>query len=77
MDTTKKLKEQYEYLKELYSLLSSEMVHLQEDYRIQQLELNYLKAYIRWKHLEEEYNYFAQNAYEVQDSEFPFSYLTL
>lgn len=67
----------YEYLKELHQLLCSEMVALQDSYRIQQLEVNYLRACIRWKHLEEEYNYFVQNAYEVQDEDMPFSYFTL
>lgn len=67
----------YEYLKELHQLLCSEMISLQDSYRIQQLEVNYLRAYIRWKHLEEEYNYFVQNAYEVQDEGKPFSYFTL
>lgn len=67
----------YEYLKELFQLLCCEMTALQEDHRIKQLEVNYLRAYIRWKHLEDEYTYFAQNAYEAQDEDMPFSYFTL
>ena len=67
----------YEYLKELHQLLCNEMLSLQDSYRLQQLEVNYLRAYIRWKHLEEEYNYFVQNAHEVQDEDMPFSYFTL
>lgn len=72
-----KIKEQYEYLREIHSLLSSEMVSLQEDHRQQQLELSYLKGFIRWKKLEEEYNYFMENAHEAWDENLPFSYFTL
>lgn len=72
-----KTQERYEYLKELHFLLCSEMTALQEDFRRQQEELAYLRAYIRWKHLEDEYRYFAQNAYEVRREDLPFPHLTL
>lgn len=74
---TSRTQEKYEYLKELHTLLCNEMTALQEDFRRQQEELNYLQAYIRWKHLEDDYFYFAQNAYRVQDEDLPFPYLTL
>ena len=72
-----KEQQQFQYLKEVHSLLSNEMVALQADHQRQQLELNYLRAFVRWKNLDEEYNYFAQNAHEAWDDDLPFSYLTL
>lgn len=79
MNKTKlsKEKQQYEYLREVHSLLCCEMTALQDEHRRQQLELNYLRAFIQWKHLSEEYNYFAKNAYEAWDEDLPFPYLTL
>lgn len=72
-----KIREKYEYLQEMHSLLSSEMVSLQEEYLQQQLVLNYLKGFIRRNKLEEEYNYFMENAHEAWDEDLPFSYFTL
>lgn len=44
----KKIKlKNYEYLKEFHHFFCSEMLSLQDSYRIQQLEANYLRSYIR------------------------------
>ena len=72
-----KIEQEYDYLKELHSLLCAEIAGIAEDNRLQQREILYLRAFIRWKHLEEEYNYFSQHAYEASDPELPFQYLTL
>ena len=72
-----KIKERYEYLREIHSLLSSEMIALQEEHRQQQMELNYLTGFIRWKKLEVEYNYFMENVHEAWEDGLPFSYFTL
>lgn len=70
-------KEHYEYLKELHAMLCSEMKQLQEDHRQAQKELNYLRSFVRYKHLENEYNHFFENAYELEEEDLPFSHYTL
>lgn len=71
------LKEEYEYLKAVYSELCNEMVALQEECKRTELEATYMRAFIRWKKSEDEYNHFAQNAHEVRDDDMPFSYFAL
>ena len=71
------LEQEYEYLKEVHSLLCSEMAQMSEDNRLQQTEIQYLRAFIRWKHLENDYNYFSQHAYEAREEDLPFPFLTL
>lgn len=40
-------------------------------------ELKYLKDFIHYKKLDEEFAYFVENAVEDSDSELPFPYLTI
>ena len=71
------LKEDYEYLKEVHSVLCNEMVSLEKECSRMRLEAAYMKSFIRWKGLEQEYNYFVKNAHEVWDDDMPFSYFAL
>lgn len=76
MAKNKKLKKLQD-LQEQYEEVSDYLTNLLDDYRRQEEELRYLREYIRYKNLEEEFCYFQKNAHEVYDEDLPFPYLTL
>ena len=76
MAKDKKLRKLLE-LQERYEEVSDYLSSLLDDYRRQEEELRYLREYISFKNLEEEFCYFQNNAHEVQEEDQPFPYLTL
>ena len=63
----------YENYEELSGFLTSA---LDSQYRDME-EMRYLCEFIRYKDLDEEYNYFRENAHEVTIKDMPFPILTL
>ena len=63
----------YENYEELSGFLTSA---LDSQYRDME-EMRYLCEFIRYKDLDEEYNYFRENAHEVTRKDMPFPILTL
>ena len=63
----------YENYEELSGFLTSA---LDSQYRDME-EMRYLYEFIRYKDLDEEYNYFRENAHEVNRRDMPFPILTL
>lgn len=80
MAKNKDIKEQklsYQELSELYDEMSSELdyyVHYEQDTSRQ---LTYLKNFIHFKQLDEEFEYFRERAIEDPDEELPFPHLIL
>ncbi len=72
------IKEQttYRNLRKQYA----ELDHIQEmecDQKYWSKELQFLNDYIRYKGLDEEYQYFRQNAHEERNENLPFAFYTL
>lgn len=63
----------YENYEELSGFLTSA---IDSQYRDME-EMRYLCEFIRYKDLDEEYNYFRENAHEVTRKDMPFPILTL
>lgn len=63
----------YENYEELSGLLTSAIDSQSRDME----EMRYLCEFIRYKDLDEEYNYFRENAHEVTRKDMPFPILTL
>lgn len=76
MAKNKKLKKLQD-IQERYEEVSDYLTDLLDDYRRQEEELRYLRGYISYKKLEEEFCYFQRNAHEEYDEDLPFPYLTL
>lgn len=75
----KVLKEQnaYQNLQERCSEMSDFISSIVEDCKQYEADLRYLNEFIRYKNLNEEYQYFRENAHEEYEEDMPFSYLTL
>ena len=59
-------------------LLNNDFISgLVEDCKQYEVDLRYLTEFIRYKKLNEEYQYFRENAHEEYEEDMPFSYLTL
>ena len=58
-----------------YSLFG--VYELIEDHRRSEENLRYLRDFIHYKNLEDEFRYFKENAHEEYEPDLPFSYLTL
>jgi len=80
MAKNKVIKEQkltYQELSELFDEISSQLdyyIHYEQNTSRQ---LTYLKDFIRFKHLDEEFAYFTEHAIEDPDEELPFPHLIL
>ena len=64
------LNNQIEYMRDLITDLLS-------DQEIDHEEIKYLRAFVSYKKLEEEYHYFRENAHEEYEENLPFPTLTL
>jgi len=75
----KVLKEQniYQNLQDRCSEMSDLISSLVEDCNHSEADLRYLNEFIRYKKLDEEYQYFRENAREEYEEDMPFPYLTL
>ena len=75
----KVLKEQniYQNLQDRCSEMSALISSLVEDCNHYEADSRYLNEFIRYKKLDEEYQYFRENAHEEYEEDMPFPYLTL
>lgn len=73
----KKQKKLYQALQELHEEMSDFLSNVLDEQRRDSEELRYLKDFIHYQELEEEYFYFRRNAHEEENSDLPFPYLTL
>ena len=75
----KDLKKQnaYQNVKERCTEMSDFISGLVEDCKQNETDLRYLNEFIRYKKLNDEYQYFRENAHEEYEEDMPFSYLTL
>lgn len=60
-----------------YNAVYEHMSELEDDNKWLISELNYYAAFIKWKNLNDEFEYFKKNAFEIHDEDFPFPILTL
>ena len=67
----------YEALESWCEAVHEHIKHLEEIEREMGHELNYLYAFISWKHLSCDFEYFKENAHEEYDDDLPFPTLTL
>ncbi len=72
-----KSKKKMSKLQARYDELYEHMLDIQSTNEQYLEELRYLRAYIEWKNLVDEYVYFKKNAYEKYDEDLPFPTLTL
>lgn len=73
----KEQKKLYQDLQELHEEMRDFLSNVLDEQRRDSEELRYLKDFIHYQELEEEYLYFRRNAHEEEDSDLPFPYLTL
>ena len=73
----KKQKKLYQELQELHEEMSDFLSNVLGEQRRDSEELRYLKDFIHYQELEEEYLYFRRNAHEEENSDLPFPSLTL
>ncbi len=71
----KVIKEQkkYQNLQERYEEMSDYLLDLMEN----EEDLKYLKDFVHYKRMDEEFRYFREHAHEDENSELPFPYLVL
>ena len=75
--TIKEQKKLYQRLQNLYGEMSDLLSDVLDEQRRDSEELRYLKDFIHYQELEEEYLYFRRNAHEEENSDLPFPHLTL
>ena len=68
-----KVQRLYDQLDEMSGFICS----LLKDQEFDHTEIKYLSGFISYKNLEEEYQYFRENAHEEYDKDLPFPTLTL
>lgn len=73
----KEQKKLYQELQGLHEEMSVFLSDVLDGQRRDSEELRYLRYFIHYQELEEEYLYFRRNAHEEEDSDLPFPYLTL
>ena len=73
----KEQKKLYQRLQNLYGEMSDFLSDVLDKQRRDSEELRYLKDFIHYQELEEEYLYFRRNAHEEENSDLPFPHLTL
>lgn len=64
-------------LQERYEEMNDFLLDLIEDHTRAEEDLKYLKDFVHYKKLDEEFRYFREHAHEDENSELPFRYLTL
>lgn len=73
----KEQKKLYQRLQNLYGEMSDFLSDVLNEQRRDSEELRYLKDFIHYQELEDEYLYFRRNAHEEENSDLPFPHLTL
>ena len=75
----KVIKEQkkYQNLQKRYDEMNDHLQDLIDDNRRNEEDLKYLKDFVHYKKLDEEFHYFREHAHEDENTELPFPYLVL
>lgn len=73
----KEIKKLYKHLRKDYTELSDAFSDLIEEKNRDDIERRYLREFIHYKKLDEEFKYFRENAHEEVEENLPFSKLTL
>ena len=75
----KVIKEQkkYQSLQERYEEMNDFLLDLIEDHKRAEEDLKYLKDFVHYKRMDEEFSYFREHAHEDENSELPFPYFVL
>ena len=64
-------------LQERYEEMNDFLLDLIEDHTRAEEDLKYLKDFVHYKRMDEEFRYFREHAHEDENSELPFPYLVL
>lgn len=64
-------------LQNRYTEALDHILELEDEHRYWSTELQYLNDYIHYKNLDEDYQYFRENAHEERDENLPFAFYTL
>lgn len=67
----------YQNLQGLYEEMNDFLLDVLAEQKRDHEELRYLRDFVHYQDLEEEYLYFRNNAYEEKNSDLPFPHLTL
>lgn len=67
----------YQNLQGLYEEMNDFLLDVLAEQKRDHEELRYLRDFVHYQDLEEEYLYFRNNAYEEENSDLPFPHLTL
>ena len=67
----------YQNLQELYEEMNDFLSDVLAEQKRSHEELRYLRDFVHYQELEEEYLYFRNNAHEEENSDLPFPHLTL
>ena len=67
----------YQNLQDLYKEMNDFLLDVLAEQKRDHEELRYLRDFVHYQELEEEYLYFRNNAYEEENSDLPFPHLTL
>ena len=67
----------YQSLRECYEEMNDYLLDLIDEHRRTEEDLRYLKDFVQYKKLDEEFRYFREHAHEDENSELPFPYLVL
>lgn len=73
----KEQKKLYQNLQDLYEEMNDFLLDVLNEQERDHEELRYLRDFVHYQELEEEYLYFRRNAHEEENSDLPFPYLTL
>ena len=67
----------YQNLQDLYEEMNDFLLGVLAEQKRDREELRYLRDFVHYEELEEEYLYFRNNAHEEENSDLPFPHLTL
>lgn len=72
-----KYQELYQNLQEHYEEMNDYLLGLIADHKCAENELRYLKEFIHYKKLDEEFHFFKEHSHEEYEPDIPLPYLTL
>lgn len=67
----------YQNLQKRYEEMNDFLLELIENHKRAEEDLKYLKNFVHYKKMDEEFSYFREHAHEDENSELPFPYLVL
>lgn len=72
-----KIQEAYQLLQKRYNEMDDYLLELVEADKHNQIEMDYLRGFISYKSLDDEYTYFKEHAHEEKNPDLPFPSLML